>query len=164
MRKFRPKKKYSGIYKIIVRVPNPEPRGGDGAVGAEGSSCGADDHVYVGKSNDLLQRYHQHQYSLRRKAHVNPYLQELYDKYGPQSFEFEVIEVCDDESNLETREVFWIQALQPDINVVNTRLSQNDVRNIKMLVSQGITLDILAHRYNISVKYLKEVLRGDKWK
>ena len=141
----RVKRKYAGIYKMMCRS--------EGAV-----------YVYVGKSNDLLQRYHQHQYSLRQNSHNNPKMQELYNKYGPQSFEFEVIELCADEDSLETREVFWIQALQPDINIVNTKLSVNDVRNIKLLISQGIGLLEVCDRYNLSLKYLKEVLRGDKWK
>jgi len=141
------KKKYAGIYKITVRA--------EGAV-----------HVYVGKSLDLLQRYHQHQHALRAGRHANYKLQELFNKYGASSMEFQIIEVAQDGesiASLEKREIYWTRALGADLNIMNTRLSVSDVDNIKSSLSRGESVEEVARRFSISIKYLREILRGDRW-
>ena len=145
------KKKYAGIYKIVVR--------------AEGAA-----HTYVGKSVDMIQRYHQHQHALRAGRHANHKLQDLYDKYGAGSMEFQIIEVVTPSSDeddtlfsLERREIYWTKALGADINIMNTRLSPSDVEDIKSSLSRGESMVEVAQRFSISTKYLREILRGRRW-
>lgn len=67
-----------GIYKIIVN----------------------DFYVYYGSSSNISRRWKEHIRYLRNGTHVNSILQRLFDKYGIDSFSFEVIEYMDGEDRL----------------------------------------------------------------
>lgn len=60
--------------------------------------------AYIGGSSNLAEREKIHLRELRRKAHQNPYLQELYNQYG--TFDFEILEKCD---NYFERERYWVE-------------------------------------------------------
>ena len=47
--------------------------------------------VYVGKSVDVISRWATHKGTLRRGCHHNPHLQQSWDYYGPEAFEFEIL-------------------------------------------------------------------------
>lgn len=49
----------------------------------------------------------EHFSNLRNQRHENPYLQKAWNKYGEESFEFNIIEYCDD-SMLNDNEEWWI--------------------------------------------------------
>lgn len=73
--------------------------------------------VYIGSAFNLKRRWKEHQYHLRRKTHHNIYLQNAWDKYGENTFLFEVIEECEKEI-LVGREQFWVnqyQSANPDL-------------------------------------------------
>lgn len=54
-----------------------------------------DGKVYVGSSStDLTDRITTHKRELNKKEHANRYLQRAWDKYGEQSFSFEVVLLC----------------------------------------------------------------------
>jgi group I intron endonuclease len=53
-----------------------------------------DNKVYVGYAKDIHARLRAHKYYLREGKHVNAYLQRAVDKYGLNSFKFEVLEEC----------------------------------------------------------------------
>lgn len=84
-----------GVYKIINNVT------GD---------------IYVGSSNNLRTRKNHHFHKLRSSEHVNVNLQNAYDEYGEDSFEFKVIEECDLDQCLE-REQIYIDNLNPVYNI-----------------------------------------------
>lgn len=134
-------KRRSGIYKI---------------------SCTTTGEFYIGKSKNLHQRYCQHSYDLKWGIHPNPSIQRLYTSHGPDSILMELVELVDDKDNLETREVYWIETLKPTLNVVNTRLSKNDVIELRQLLGTMPNEEI-AKKYNLTIKYLNEIIRGDKW-
>lgn len=75
---------------------------------------------YVGSSSDLRKRKTQHIRSLSKGTHHAAYLQRAWTKYGPESFEITVIEVCelgdDLKSRLMIREQYWIDLLKPCFN------------------------------------------------
>lgn len=135
-------KRRSGIYKII---------------------CIATGDTYVGKSKNLHQRWCQHRHSLNTKTHPNPMLQELYNAHGMSQFIMELVELIDDIDALETREVYWTDQLKPSMNVVDTKLSANDVAEIRKLNEEKIPLSEISSKYNISNKYLLDILRGNRW-
>lgn len=81
----------SGIYKII---------------------CTANGKIYVGSSQNLKQRWYEHQRDLRGHYHGNIHLQRAWDKYGETSFVFEVIELVMPWALLD-REDFWLKKLNP---------------------------------------------------
>lgn len=68
----------SGIYKIM---------------------CKENGFVYIGQSSDLYRRVGEHIIALRNGKHRNPYLQSDYNKYGPNAFDFDVIEYTNESDN-----------------------------------------------------------------
>lgn len=65
--------KICGIYKISNKINNK---------------------VYIGQSNDIIQRFRSHKSALNRHKHNNEYLQLSWDKYGEENFLFEIVMEC----------------------------------------------------------------------
>lgn len=65
--------------------------------------------VYVGSSANMRKRRNTHFSDLRRGIHSNTHLQRAFNKYGEDSFIFEVLEICSVE-DLEERETWWIRS------------------------------------------------------
>jgi hypothetical protein len=63
--------------------------------------------VYVGSSVNIKNREYKHFWMLDRGVHDNSYLQHSYNKYGKDSFIFEITEICN-ESKLIDRENYYI--------------------------------------------------------
>jgi group I intron endonuclease len=61
---------------------------------------------YIGSTNNLKRRYHCHRCSLKGNYHTNEYLQNSFNKYGEESFIFEILECVDESKSLdEVRDV-----------------------------------------------------------
>lgn len=72
---------------------------------------------YVGASEYLRRRYLAHRAQLNDGRHPNKSLQAAYSQYGAEAFVFELLEECDfDSLQLDNREKFWIDQLQPVFN------------------------------------------------
>jgi group I intron endonuclease len=67
--------------------------------------------VYVGSSIDINKRWREHLHYLRLNTHANTHLQRAWNKYGEESFKFEVIEKCPTQKLL-NREQYWIDLLE----------------------------------------------------
>lgn len=80
-----PKHKMGGIYKIINNETGQ---------------------FYVGSSTDLRRRARAHRNQLRKSKHPNPHLQNAWNKYGEDAFEFVVIETCDPENVLDIEQSY----------------------------------------------------------
>lgn len=65
---------------------------------------------YVGSSANIGSRLSSHRCDLNRGRHPNGRLQNAWSKYGPESFELVVIEICA-VSDLLTREQHWMDEL-----------------------------------------------------
>lgn len=127
-------------------------------------TCTATNDTYIGKTRNLNNRYSQHSYDLRNHRHNNPALQALYDTYGPKCLVMTLVERIPDEEieGIEAREVYWTEFYKPTLNVVHTKLSKQDasyiIENVDVIGKEAICT-----KYNITNKYLNEILRGDKW-
>jgi len=75
-----------GIYKIINMVNNK---------------------VYIGRSRNIEVRWRRHKSILRRDLHFNKHLQNAWNKYGEENFEFVIQEECQLEK-LKEREEYWV--------------------------------------------------------
>jgi len=72
--------KISGIYLILNKINNK---------------------WYVGSANDIIgSRWPSHKRLLKRNNHYNPHLQLSWNKYGEENFEFCIVELVEDESQL----------------------------------------------------------------
>ena len=126
-------------------------------------TCLATNDTYVGKSRNLNQRWCQHRKKLKDGCHENPRLQALYTQHGAKNFTMELIELVPNMDELETREVYWTEQKRPTLNVVNTRLSLADVKVIREMVQANVPEEEIAAKYNLTIKYLREILRGGRW-
>jgi len=83
---------------------------------------------YVGSSIDTPVRIMKHKYSLRRNYHTNNYLQNSYNKYGEDNFEFSVLILCD-ENELVDNENYYINKFNSnDLNVGYNLATVNEFR------------------------------------
>jgi group I intron endonuclease len=65
-----------------------------------------DDRVYIGSSINYERRHKEHINDIKNNKHHNIHLQRFCDKYGVNTLEFNVIEVCDNGVILEREQVF----------------------------------------------------------
>lgn len=65
--------------------------------------------IYIGQSIDIELRWKKHLEKLSSDTHYNYHLQQSWNKYGKESFEFSVLEECSEEL-LSEREIHWITA------------------------------------------------------
>ena len=86
-----------GIYKIVNKTNNK---------------------IYVGSATDLKRRWREHKYKLRKGIHSNKHLLSAWNKYGEESFEFEIIEEHEslDKDYLLLRENYYIDLLDSKVN------------------------------------------------
>ena len=63
--------------------------------------------VYVGQSHNIKWRWAVHKTALRKNGQCNRHLQYAWNKYGEDSFAFEIAELCGVEQ-LDEREEYWI--------------------------------------------------------
>jgi group I intron endonuclease len=65
--------------------------------------------VYIGSSrNSVLRRWNDHRRRLELGRHTNPHLLAAWRKYGPDAFEFALLEVVEERKQILTREQHWI--------------------------------------------------------
>lgn len=72
--------------------------------------------LYIGSSVDIVNRWRQHKLLLRKKSHDNFHLQNAWNKYGEDIFEFEVVEIVEP-INLSDKEQQYINKLNPEYNI-----------------------------------------------
>ena len=71
---------------------------------------------YVGSSKNLQQRLLKHRSLLRKNKHENSKLQNSWNKYNEQMFEYYILEYCEEEL-LTQREQYYIDTLVPELNI-----------------------------------------------
>lgn len=99
--------------------------------------------IYIGSTLNFRKRKNTHHRNLDRNQHHSVYLQRAYNKYGKDSFVFELLEVCLREE-LFSKEEYWINALRPKYNVGGVGGGDNyskhpDKENIKKKLIAGLT-------------------------
>ena len=66
---------------------------------------------YIGQTTDYRQRKTNHRYHLKAGSHVNKELQKDYNKYGKNSFKFEIIDDDIPHEDLEDWEMYYIEEI-----------------------------------------------------
>jgi group I intron endonuclease len=64
--------------------------------------------VYIGSAVSIKKRWQGHKLLLGKKCHENSRLQNAWNKYGAEKFDFQILESVDDISRLIEREQFWM--------------------------------------------------------
>ncbi|HEX5125660.1 MAG TPA: GIY-YIG nuclease family protein [Rhodocyclaceae bacterium] len=71
----------------------------------------------IGYSGNIPRRWGEHRRKLRRNKHSNPYLQNAWNKYGEDAFEFIVLEECShNEAFLMLAEADWMEKTGHSLN------------------------------------------------
>ena len=63
--------------------------------------------IYIGQAINIENRWKGHKKELKNNKHCNKHLQNAWNKYGKENFNFEIIEECE-EDKLTEREQYWI--------------------------------------------------------
>lgn len=71
---------------------------------------------YLGSTENFDEREEDHFHNLKHNEHHNKLLQEDYNKFGRECFEFNVFEQIQDLSKLKIKEDDWVGILKPEYN------------------------------------------------
>ena len=123
------------------------------------------EHSYIGSSINIYYRLKRHISDLLKNKHANRYMQNAFNKYGKDSFEFDIIEECSKTVLIKT-EAYYIQSMNPDLNLIqdpvvvihsNETLLKISTTLKKAYASKRIKNPIskTVHQYNINGFYLK---------
>lgn len=85
---------------------------------------------YIGQSQNLYARQCSHIGKLNCNQHPNKHLQNAWNKYGADQFEFQVLEYCVVEE-LDNEELFWIDYYRSNDTGYNIRLDPVNNRGLK---------------------------------
>lgn len=110
-----------GIYKIVNKI---------------------NEKYYIGGSINIERRWNEHKYDLRRNIHHNNHLQNSWNMYGENSFEFIIIDICD------IAEVKLIE--QRHLDIANT--DKNKSYNISFIAEGGDLNEISKEKISKSLK------------
>lgn len=108
------------------------------------------DKVYIGSSIDVSKRWNDHKRLLNKNKHHSTYLQNSWNKYGEEYFDFEPLVLCNRKERFE-KEQYWINYYQSKdpkygynvVDVVNTE------RKDDFKVRQAV-----AKKQHLSIKYI----------
>lgn len=126
----------------------------------------SNNHTYVGSAVDIKQRWYEHVSHLRTHKHHSIYLQRAWNKYGEDSFEFSIIEICS-KPMLISREQYYIDNLAPSYNIAPTAGSQLGTRRSekskrKMSNSQRNRTDWWWTGKSLSVEHREKIRKSSK--
>lgn len=71
---------------------------------------------YIGSSNNLYRRLLEHKYELKKGKHSNDFMQNIYNKYGIDTFEYLILEYCNPKDRIE-KEKYYIEFFNSDLNL-----------------------------------------------
>lgn len=99
------------------------------------------DKRYIGCSKSIKRRWTEHKRRLLLNNHDNAHLQGAYNKYGPEMFEYSILEECP-EDIMQEREEYWIAYYDSKNNGYNMcdgggKLS-NPTADVRKKISEGL--------------------------
>lgn len=71
---------------------------------------------YIGSSNNIYERLKYHLRELENSIHSNKYLQNSWNKYKNENFEYGILELCEESKRLEL-EKFYVDIINPEYNL-----------------------------------------------
>jgi group I intron endonuclease len=94
-------------------------------------------HFYIGSSKNLYHRLKEHLSKLRANKHKNPHLQNCFNKYKEDEFVCEILEICSIDILIE-KEKYYIDLLNPNINVVRNPINISITKESKKKISKSL--------------------------
>lgn len=123
--------------------------------------------IYIGSTINLKERWKKHKQHLRNKKHINCYLQKSWEKYGEESFKFEILQqVTHAEHLISYEQVYMDYYKSYDKNIgYNIRIKADSNLGIKRNKDTRKKLSIIAKQRKMSEETklkIKNSLLGDK--
>ena len=88
--------------------------------------CKVNSKIYVGRTCNYKRRKTEHFRFLKSGEHCNKYLQNAFNKYGQECFEFSVIEETNS-TNVKDRELYWFDKFKEDgVELYNHNIVSSD--------------------------------------
>ena len=144
--------------------------------------------IYIGQTSDLDIRWNRHKNQLRKNKHINKHLQNAWNKYGGYNFKFDIVKECSDDDDLNKLEQCYIkeynsnnakfgynltsggegyclnESVKKQISISKrgqgSTLSEDDVKQIKMLLYCLMDREEIASIFNISKKVITQISMG----
>lgn len=131
--------------------------------------------VYIGQSVNVFKRWSVHG-NVNKVTNKPQVISKAIQKYGIESFTFEVLETCTKEL-LNSREIYWISKYNsykegynstsggdsPEESI-NHKLTLENVKNIQSeLQVSKLPMTIIAVNYNVTEGTIRAVNTGDSW-
>ncbi len=103
--------------------------------------------LYIGQSVNIEQRWRMHIIELKNNRHHSACLQNAWNKYGEENFEFSIIEECQiDQLNL--REMYWIDKFDSYKNGYNLTIGGGNTESFSKSIIQFDCNGNELHRYS----------------
>lgn len=141
----------------------------------------ANNKCYIGQSKNCQRRFKEHKTALNNNKHENRCLQFAWNKYGSDSFEFNILE--DKAENYNDLEKQWIKRLNSIVpngyNILSggeeppilkgddsyrKKISEAESRDIKKLLLENVDVEEIHKKYsNITVGQINRINNGEAW-
>lgn len=119
---------------------------------------------YIGSSINMYQRLLKHRSCLRKNYHQNRKLQNSWNKYNENYFDYYILEYCN-EDILEQQEQFYIDTLKPELNITlivernilskESRLLQSETRKRKIKSGEIKLPHKVIHKYGLEGNFIE---------
>jgi group I intron endonuclease len=123
------------------------------------------DHIYIGQSSNLKNRFLDHYRMMNNKRKNRFILYKATDKHNLKNFVFEIIEFCEYDK-LSEREVFYILKLNPHYNIIKSpqikrgynNVNEDKIIKIFELKNDGFNSVEISKTLKLSKKIIRDIL------
>ena len=124
--------------------------------------CKVNNKFYIGRAVNFDKRISIHKSRLKNNKHVNKYLQNLWNKYGEENFEFLILETCD-RQHICDREQYYLDLFIGTDKCVNISKSSNNNTSSSTLETRlKISASNKGKKHSESVKKLLSIKHKGK--
>jgi len=92
--------------------------------------------VYIGSTVNLYRRKNEHLKELRANKHHNSHMQNSFNKYGEDIFEFTIQDIVFDLESLIEREQFWIDHYKSNDKTIGYNIREKAESNVYLVASE----------------------------
>lgn len=122
-----------------------------------------DNKVYIGSSINIKSRQYKHFWMLNVGSHYNSHLQSSYNKFGKDSFIFEILELCDPEDliSLENKYIDYYRAIDSTYGYNQAKVNDCRRNTFNDDVKLKLSKYNLNKNKNFSTYSLKNISTGE---
>lgn len=118
---------------------------------------------YIGSSQNIEKRWYEHKRTLKNKKHHSILLQRAYNKYGSDSFIYEIIEICSKEILIQ-REQFYFDTLNPEYIILKKASSFIGYKHTSLYEKRYRIINETKEKIRLKVKNKKRNKCSDETK